>query len=161
MVREARSRAQLTQAALASLSGTSQSTLAAYESGAKSPSARTLDRIVRAAGFSLEIFLRPAPAARGALLADLRHESDRIMISARHHGIRNVRVFGSAARGEETPHSDIDLLVDFDAVRRGIVPLAGFAHDVEEIMGRSVDVTTVQLLRDRVRSRALREAVPL
>ena len=83
------------------------------------------------------------------------------MISARHHGIRNVRVFGSAARGEETPHSDIDLLVDFDAVRRGIVPLAGFAHDVEEIMGRSVDVTTVQLLRDRVRSRALREAVPL
>jgi len=72
-----------------------------------------------------------------------------------------VRVFGSAARGEETAASDVDLLVDFDAARHGVLPLAGFAQDVRRIVGREVDVTTVELLRDEVRERALAEAVPL
>ena len=61
IVRDARARAGLTQAALARAAGTSQPTLAAYESGAKSPSVRTLDKIVRAAGFSLDAVLHSAP----------------------------------------------------------------------------------------------------
>lgn len=157
----ARARAGLTQAQLARAAGTSQPTLAAYESGAKSPSVRTLDRIVRAAGASLEVTLHEAPVARGPLLSELRARAHDIREAARRHGIRNVRVFGSAARGEETSASDIDLLVDFDAAKHGILPLAGFASDVRAILGREVDATVPELLRDEVRRRALTEAVPL
>jgi hypothetical protein len=161
LIKEARSRAGLTQARLASAAGTSQPTLAAYESGAKSPSVRTLDRIVRACGASLDVRLHPAPVARGQLLADLRHHADEIRRAARKRKVRNVRVFGSAARGEETSASDVDLLVDFDATKHGVLPLAGFASDVRAIIGRGVDVTTADLLRDAVRKTALIEAVPL
>lgn len=161
LIKEARTRAGLTQAQLARAAGTSQPTLAAYESGAKSPSVRTLDRLVRASGASLDVRLRRAPAARGQLLAELRDHADEIRDVARHRRIRNVRVFGSAARGDETAASDVDLLVDFDAARHGILPLAGFASDVRRIMGRAVDATTVELLREDVRALALAEAVPL
>jgi predicted nucleotidyltransferase/DNA-binding XRE family transcriptional regulator len=161
LIRQARARAGLTQAQLARAAGTSQPTLAAYETGAKSPSVRTLDRLIRASGATLEASLRPAPAARGRLLDDLRAHADAIRAAARRRRIRNVRVFGSSARGEETASSDVDLLVDFDAAKHGVLPLAGFASDVRDIIGREVDVTTVDLLRDAVRRRALAEAVPL
>jgi len=161
LIKEARSRAGLTQQQLARAAGTSQPTLAAYESGAKSPSVRTLDRIVRASGGSLDVRLRPAPVAHGQLLDELRDHADEIRLAARKRRIRNVRVFGSAARGEETAASDVDLLVDFDAAKHGVLPLAGFASDVQAIVGREVDATTAELLRDEVRRNALAEAVPL
>jgi predicted nucleotidyltransferase/DNA-binding XRE family transcriptional regulator len=161
LIKQARTLAGVTQAELALAAGTSQPTLAAYESGAKSPSVRTLDRIVRASGATLEITLRDAPVARGQLLADLRSHADAIRAAARRRRIRNIRVFGSAARGEESAASDVDLLVDFDASKHGVVPLVGFARDVRAIVGREVDATTVALLRDEVRERALAEAVPL
>ena len=161
LIKEARARAGFTQSQLAHAAGTSQPTLAAYESGAKSPSVRTLDRLVRAAGVTLDVSLGSAPAARGELLADLRVHAREIRVAAQTRLIRNVRVFGSAARGEESAASDVDLLVDFDAERHGLLPLIGFASDVRAIMGRPVDATTVQLLRDEVRQEALKEAVPL
>ena len=161
LIKEARSRAGLTQAELARAAGTSQPTLAAYESGAKSPSVRTLDRIVRSAGASLAVTLMDAPAARGQLLARLRDHANDIRAAARKRHIRNVRVFGSVARGEESASSDVDLLVDFDAAKHGVLPLAGFARDVQTIIGREVDATTIELLRDEVRAEALIEAVPL
>lgn len=70
-------------------------------------------------------------------------------------------MFGSASRGEETATSDVDLLVEFDAARHGVLPLVGFASDVRAIIGREVDATTADLLRDEVRKEALMEAVPL
>ncbi len=161
LIKTARSRAGLTQVQLARAAGTSQPTLAAYESGAKSPSVRTLDRLIRAAGASLDVTLRPAPMAQGQLLAELRDQATEIREAARRRRIRNVRVFGSVARGEETPASDVDLLVDFDAAKHGVLPLVGLAGDVRAIVGRDVDVTTSALLRDDVRKRALAEAVPL
>lgn len=161
LIKRARHRAGLTQAQLAHAAGTSQPTLAAYEAGAKSPSVRTLDRIVRAAGGSLDVKLRRAPAARGELLAELRSHSDAIQRAAHNRRIRNIRVFGSAARGDETTSSDVDLLVDFDISRHGVLPLVGFARDVADIIGREVDATTSELLRDEIRARALLEAVPL
>jgi predicted nucleotidyltransferase/DNA-binding XRE family transcriptional regulator len=161
LIKEARRRAGLTQAQLARAAGTSQPSLAAYESGAKSPSVRTLDRIVRASGASLDVRLRAVPIARGRLLAELRAHAEEIQGAARRRRIRNVRVFGSAARGEETPASDVDLLVDFDASKHGVLPLVGFASDVRAIIGRDVDATTVDILRDEVRKAALAEAVPL
>ena len=161
IIREARARAGLTQAALATAAGTSQPTLAAYESGAKSPSVRTLDKIVRAAGFSLEAVLRPAPSAGGALLAELRARQAEIRASAGRHGIHDIRVFGSAARGDAGPHSDIDLLVEFDAERHGLGPLAAFRSEMRELLQHEVDVATPSLLRDDVRREAQAQAVPL
>ena len=161
LIRDARQRAGLTQTELARAAGTSQPTLAAYESGAKSPSVRTLDRIIRATGATLDVTIREAPAAQGRLLTDLRARAQEIRAAARRRRIRNVRVFGSAARGDETGRSDVDLIVDFDAARYGVLPLAGFGRDVRTIIGRDVDVTTVEMLRDEVRQRALAEAVPL
>ena len=161
LIKEARTRAGLTQLELAQAAGTSQPSVAAYESGAKSPSVRTLERLIRASGASLEVKLRRAPVAKGKLLAELRRHREEIRRAAQDRRIRNVRVFGSAARGEETDTSDVDLLVDFDAARHGVLPLVGFASDVRAIIGRDVDVTTVAMLRDEVRKSALAEAVPL
>lgn len=161
IIKDARARAGLTQAALARAAGTSQPTLAAYESGAKSPSVRTLDKIVRAAGFSLDAVLHAAPAAGGAVLAEVRIRQADIRKAAAGYGIRNVRVFGSAARGDARPDSDIDLLVDFDAERHGLGPLAGFRAEVRGLLDRDVDVATLALLREDVRAEAETQAVPL
>ena len=161
LIRQARERAGLTQSELARAAGTSQPTLAAYETGAKSPSVRSLDRIIRAAGGSLDVKLKVAPAAQGQLLDELRENANAIRELGRERKIRNIRVFGSAARGEESNASDVDLLVDFDPVRYGLLPLVGFAQDVRAIIGRNVDATTSALLRDDVRVQALAEAVPL
>ena len=161
IIRDARARAGLTQAALAHAAGTSQPTLAAYESGAKSPSVRTLDKVVRAAGFSLDAALRAAPPAGGAVLAEVRARQSDIRRAAAGYGIRNVRVFGSAARGDARLDSDVDLLVDFDAERHGLGPLAGFRAEVRDLLGRDVDVATLALLREEVRVEVEAEAVPL
>ena len=161
IVRDARARAGMTQAALARAAGTSQPTLAAYESGAKSPSVRTLDKIVRAAGFSLDAVLHAAPAAGGSVLAEVRSKQAEIRTAAAGYGIRNVRVFGSAARGDARPDSDVDLLVDFDAERHGLGPLAGFRAEMRDLLDREVDVATLALLRDDVRAEAETQAVPL
>lgn len=161
LIRDARAQAGMTQAELAEAAGTSQPAVAAYESGSRSPSVRTLDRLMRATGARLEVSLRPAPRAEGVLLAALRAHQAEIREAGRARGVHNVRVFGSAARGEETEASDVDLLVDYDAARLGMLPLAGFAADVSEILGRPVDATTSELMRADVRRRAEVEAVPL
>ena len=57
--------------------------------------------------------------------------------------------------------SDVDLLLDFDAAKHGVLPLAGFAADVRRMVGRDVNATTVDMLRDEVRPRVLAEAMPL
>ena len=105
--------------------------------------------------------LEVAPPARGALLDMARAHQSEIRQLALGRGIRNVRIFGSAARGEETAASDLDLLVDFDATRRGLLPLVGFAADVEALLGVAVDVSTLELLRDQIRPIVAGEAVPL
>ena len=74
---------------------------------------------------------------------------------------RPNRVFGSAARGDARPDSDIDLLVDFDAERYGLGPLAGFRAEVRDLLDRDVDVATLALLREDVRVEAEAQAVPL
>jgi predicted nucleotidyltransferase len=82
------------------------------------------------------------------------------MDAARGHGVRRVRVFGSLARGEEGPSSDVDFLVDLDAGRT-LLDLAGFRHDAEQILGGPVDVATPDMLKERIRGQVLAEALPL
>lgn len=72
-----------------------------------------------------------------------------------------MRVFGSVARGEDTPDSDVDLLVDFPVRERGLIPLLTLPRQVERLVGRRVDVAAVEVMAEPVCDRALAEAVPL
>lgn len=83
-----------------------------------------------------------------------------ILSLAQKYGARNVRLFGSVARGEEREDSDIDLLVDLES-GRSLLDLGGLLMDLENLLGCRVDVVTAKGLRDRIRSRVLQESVPL
>lgn len=85
---------------------------------------------------------------------------DEILRIAAQYGAGNVRLFGSAARGEADPDSDVDLLVDLEP-GRSLLDLGGMLMDVQELLGRSVDVVTEAGLRRRIREQVLREATPL
>jgi predicted nucleotidyltransferase len=91
------------------------------------------------------------------LLTDKREDVLRI---AAKHGAYNVRIFGSVARGEATPDSDIDLLIEKGPTTTPWFP-AGLVLELEESLGRRVDVVTEKALNPHLRDRVLREAVPL
>jgi hypothetical protein len=90
----------------------------------------------------------------------LRARRAEILRLAAAHGARNVRVFGSVARGEADAASDVDFLVDLEP-GRSVFDLGGLLMDLQDLLGREVDVVTERGLRDRIRDRVLREAVPL
>ena len=83
-----------------------------------------------------------------------------ILSRAKKYGARNVRIFGSVARGDAREDSDIDVLVDLES-GRSLLDLGGLLMDLQDLLGRRVDVVTAKGLRDRIRSRVLKEAVPL
>lgn len=91
------------------------------------------------------------------LLAAVREEILRI---AARHGASDVRVFGSVARGEAGEESDVDFLVELDQ-GRSLLDHAALKVELEELLGRPVDVATVRGLKPRVREHILAEAVPL
>ncbi len=90
----------------------------------------------------------------------LREKREEILQIAERHGARNVRVFGSVARGEADEQSDIDLLIDLGPERTPWFP-GGLIVDLEGLLGRDVDIATAAALRPHIRERVLREAVPL
>ena len=90
----------------------------------------------------------------------IRAKRDDILRLAARHGATNVRVFGSVARGEAGPESDLDLLVDVGPVHSPWFP-AGLMADLELLLGRKVDVVTERALHWYIRDRVLREALPL
>lgn len=100
-------------------------------------------------------------APRGVVTLDgLRAHRDEIARSGEQHGVHNIRVFGSVARGDADETSDLDLLVDVER-GHGYFDMAGFALDVEEVMGVFTQVATTGGLKTRIRDQVLREAVPL
>ena len=84
----------------------------------------------------------------------------RILELAKRHGVTRVRVFGSMARGDARPESDVDLLVDVGSDPSPWFP-GGLVADLEELLGRRVQVVTESGLNDLLREHVLREAVPL
>lgn len=79
---------------------------------------------------------------------------------ARLHGATAVRVFGSWARGEQTAHSDLDLLVDLEP-GRSLLDLVAIKQDLEDSLHRSVDVVTERSLAPLLRERVIAEAISL
>ena len=90
----------------------------------------------------------------------VREKREEILRIAARHGARNVRVFGSVARGEADERSDVDLLVDLEP-GRSLLDLGGLLMDLRDLLRRNVDVVTERGLKARIRSRVLQEAVPL
>ena len=91
----------------------------------------------------------------------LRENRDRIRRAARRHGAKNVRIFGSVARGDDRPGSDIDLLVDLDVRAKGLFPLAALQDELSELLAERVDVVPQDALDAQVAVNALADAVPL
>jgi len=83
-----------------------------------------------------------------------------ILRLASKHGARNVRLFGSAARGEADDRSDIDFLVDMQP-GRSLLDMGGLLMDLRELLGRDVDIVTEKALKKRIRDRVLKEVIPL
>lgn len=165
MIREARRRARLSQTDLARRAGVAQSVISAYESDRREPGLRTLAKLIEATGHQLCFELIPAPRDRLGLPDTRlgrrlrRHRRALIEIAAR-RGARNVRVFGSVARGEDTNTSDIDLLVDLDD-GVGVVSLAGLNRELTELFGVDVDVVPAATLKPAIRRDVLAEAIAL
>lgn len=74
------------------------------------------------------------------------------------YGVTSLSIFGSVARGEAGPRSDVDVLVEF-GVPVGLFHLVKFQHYLERLLGRRVDLATIGALRENMREQILQEAV--
>jgi len=95
-----------------------------------------------------------------SLLDQLRAKKADIATVASKHGASNIRVFGSVARGEANEQSDVDLLVDLEP-GRSLLDHIGLMQDLEDLLGRSVDVATPSALHERIKDRVMQDAIPL
>lgn len=104
----------------------------------------------------------PRPTGPAPTLDQLRRRREEITRVAALHGAREVRIFGSVARGEAGPESDVDVLLEMEP--RGLFEQAALQRDLEELLGCHVHVVTAGGLRharNSTRQRIAREAVAL
>jgi uncharacterized protein len=153
LLREARRRAHLSQVELAGRAGITQSVVSAYESGSRQPSLPTLARLVTATGLDLDVRVRrsrsPLSRLNGPLGRRLRQHRRQVQGIAAEHGLSNVRVFGSVARGADTTDSDIDLLVDV-ASGVSLLGLARCQQELEWLLEVPVDLVPAEDLKPDV-----------
>jgi uncharacterized protein len=90
----------------------------------------------------------------------LREKREEILRVAARYGAYNVRVFGSVARGKAGSASDVDFLVDMKP-DRSLLDLGGLLMDLQDLLGRDVDIVTEKGLHWYIRDRVLAEARPL
>ncbi|MEN9222818.1 MAG: nucleotidyltransferase domain-containing protein [Thermostichus sp. BF3_bins_97] len=94
-------------------------------------------------------------------LETLRAQKETILSLSREHGARRIRVFGSVARGEEKPDSDVDFLVDFPPGYDLFFQRLALNERLEELLGRSVQIIPEHELNRHIREKVLREVVDL
>ncbi|KQS09269.1 helix-turn-helix domain-containing protein [Curtobacterium sp. MCLR17_007] len=155
LIRDARLRAELTQVQLAHRAGVTQSVISTYENGRREPSLAALQRLLLAAGFLTVIDLEPV-ADGPSLRERVRQHRDELVQLVDELGGANPRLFGSVARGEDGPDSDVDLMVDL-LPGRGIFALMRIQDAAELVLGVRVDVVLADGMGDEV----VRSAVPL
>lgn len=90
----------------------------------------------------------------------LRQQRSEILKLASQHGARNVRIFGSAARGEAEADSDIDFLVELEPDRT-LFDLGALLMDLQDLLGRKIDIVTDDSIYWLLRRKILKEAIPL
>ena len=90
----------------------------------------------------------------------LKNKRAEILDIATRHGARHVRIFGSVARGESGPDSDVDFLVEMEP-RRSLLDVSHLILDLQDLLGRKVDVVEPEGLHWYIRDEVLKEAVAL
>jgi hypothetical protein len=163
LLREARRRSGLSQVELARRAGVAQSVISAYEAGRRQPALPMLARLIEATGLELRVTVDeprrdPLSGPVGRIVRQRRRE---LIAAARAHGASHVRVFGSVARGEDRPGSDVDLLVDLPP-GLGLLGFGRLLDDLERILdGAKIDLIPAGDLKPEIRDRVEREALPL
>ena len=117
----------------------------------------TLERLARAAGLRISLEgngLKMSSTARDEVV----RKSSLIRSLAKAHGVRTAELFGSAARGEDGPGSDLDFMVELER-GRSLLDLIGFAEDLQEALGRKVDAVTRAGMKPRVLAQAQQDAI--
>ncbi|MGX7824785.1 helix-turn-helix domain-containing protein [Actinokineospora sp. 24-640] len=137
LVASARERRDLSQRELARAAGVPQSTVSMIESGKQQPSVAMLERLLAAAGFTLNTRLVNA-VAPSVLLA--RHR-ERVKATIAEYPVADVWVFGSIARGDDHAGSDVDLLVELKPGAT-VVDILGLDEALAALLGCPVDVVT-------------------
>lgn len=94
------------------------------------------------------------------ILARIRLKQGEIQEAAVRHGASNIRIFGSVARGEAKADSDVDVLVDLED-GRSLLDLGGLLMDLQDLLGRQVNIVTENSIHWYIRNKILDEAVPL
>ena len=165
LLSQARTRAGLSQAELARRADVVQSVISDYERDKRQPALATLERLVAATGHQLVLGLQPtSPPVRG--LPDtrlgrlLRRRRQALLDAVAAAGARDLRVFGSVARGEDGPDSNVDLLVDVPE-DTGLFALLALEGTLERLLKIKVDLATPGDLKPRVRDAALADAIAL
>lgn len=145
-VRAERRALGLSQVQLARAANVSQPNLSAYENGRRVPSVDVLERITRV------LTVRPSERIE-------RHRDAIRKLASAHHAA-SPRIFGSVARGDDQPGSDVDLLVDFTE-EASLLDEVGLRLALTDLLRVEVDVVAVDSMRSPLRERVLREAVPV
>lgn len=158
-IAEARRANGLSQAALARAISLDRTAVSKIESDQRRVSSLELQSIARALNRPIQSFFSGISQATDPLRV-VRKKRSAVLRIARKHGARSIRIFGSAARGDATRESDIDLLVEMEP-GRGLFEQAAMLLELQGLLGRDVDVVTVEGLRERIRERVLGEAISL
>jgi uncharacterized protein len=164
LLRRARLAAGISQAELGLRAGVAQSVISTYEAGRRQPALPTLARLIDAAGCDLVVDIRQQPPQlsrlSGPVGRHVRRKRRDLVSAAAAHDVTNLRVFGSVARGQDRPDSDVDLLVDAPP-DIGQLGLGRVQAELEAILGAKVDLVLATDLKPEVRARAERDLVPL
>lgn len=144
-LRTMRLAAGLTQAELAARAGTARPNIAAYESGTKALSPELRTRLINA--------MRPRPSEA---LAGRETEVARIVAA---YGATRVRVFGSTAKGDDTPESDLDLLVDF-GTNTSLYTVVAMEDEISALLGVEVDLVSGRTANEEMKRTAFDLPMP-
>jgi len=154
----------MSQAELAFRAGVVQSVISAYEAGRRQPSLPTLAKLIDATGCDLMVDIQRQPPQlsrlSGPVGRQVRRKRRDLIAAAAAHDVTNLRVFGSVARGEDRPGSDVDLLVDLPP-DIGLLGLGRVQAELEDIVGTKVDLVSASDLKPAGRARAERDLVAL
>lgn len=139
--------------------------ISAYEAGKREPALPTLAKLIEATGHTLTVGLdRSDRSVRGLpdspLGRRVRQHRQALLEAVAEAGGSNLRVFGSVARGQDTPESDVDLLVDMPE-GTGLFALQALEGRLRRILHVDVDLSPPASLKPRVRAEAQAEAIAL